>query len=95
MIESDLFETSEPDRVILELYILKSSDYKSSITDENNQKIIEFLSKRKSAKRSEISEAIGLGESRTRDYLKLLVENGVVIAEGENNNRVYRLSGEN
>jgi DNA-binding IclR family transcriptional regulator len=38
-----------------------------------------------------ISKAIGLKPSRTRDYLKQLVEEGVLEIEGEYKSRKYRI----
>ena len=37
-----------------------------------------------------ISKAIGLKPSRTRDYLKQLVDEGILEVEGEYKNRKYR-----
>lgn len=39
-----------------------------------------------------ISKAIGLKLSRTRDYLKQLVDEGILEIEGEYKNRKYKLS---
>ena len=38
-----------------------------------------------------VSKAIGLKPSRTRDYLKQLVEEGVLEIEGEYKNRKYKI----
>ena len=38
-----------------------------------------------------ISKAIGLKPSRTRDYLKQLVDEGILELEGEFKNRRYRI----
>lgn len=38
-----------------------------------------------------IVEDIGLKPSRTRDYLNELIAEGIVVAEGSNRNRTYRL----
>ena len=38
-----------------------------------------------------ISKAIGLKPSRTRDYLKQLVDEGILEVEGEYKNRKYRI----
>ena len=40
---------------------------------------------------SEIAAVIKLGPSRTRDYLRLLLENGKIEAFRANRNRIYRL----
>ena len=39
----------------------------------------------------DVAEAIKLKSSRTREYLGELVKEGLIIAEGSNRNRVYRL----
>ena len=39
-----------------------------------------------------ISKAIGLKPSRTRDYLKQLVDEGILEVEGEYKNRKYRIN---
>ena len=39
-----------------------------------------------------ISKAIGLKPSRTRNYLKQLVDEGIFEAEGEYKNRKYRIN---
>ena len=46
---------------------------------------------REFVKAREIAEAIDLKPSRTRDYLGELVKDGFIIAEGSNQNRIYRL----
>ena len=38
-----------------------------------------------------VSKAIGLKPSRTRDYLKQLVDEGILEVEGEYKNRKYRI----
>ncbi len=53
--------------------------------------IIDFLSCRAYAKTSEIAAFVDLKRSRTRDYMSELVRSGVVISEGANKNRRYRL----
>ena len=41
--------------------------------------------------RIEIAAYIGLKPSRARDYLAELISEGIVVAEGGNRNRTYRL----
>ena len=53
--------------------------------------IVEFLTDHTVGKTSEIAEYIGLKPSRTRDYLKELISENTVTAEGANRNRIYRL----
>ena len=59
--------------------------------EEYKNKIIDILETKESAKTSEIAEAIGLRTSRTRDYLRKMVDDHVIIAKGENRNRLYML----
>ena len=53
--------------------------------------IIEYLTDRASASCAESAGAIGLKESRTRDYLKELAAEDILVAEGANRNRRYLL----
>ena len=53
--------------------------------------IIVYLTDHAEAKASSIAEYIGLKPSRTRDYLNELIMEGIVIADGSNRNRTYRL----
>lgn len=55
------------------------------------QLIIDYLTEHPFAGNIEIAEFIGLKPSRTRDYLAELVQEEIVIAEGGNKNRKYRL----
>ncbi len=54
--------------------------------------ILAYLTDHAEAKASAIAEYIGLNLSRTRDYLNELVSEGIVVAEGGNRNRAYRLT---
>ncbi len=53
--------------------------------------IVEFLTDHATARTAQIAAYIGRKPSRTRDYLKKLVTEDIVEAEGENRNRIYRL----
>lgn len=53
--------------------------------------IIAYLTDHTEAKASLIAEHIGLKPSRTRDYLKELISEEIVVAVGSNRNRTYRL----
>lgn len=90
--EPIFIENTEPDRVILEIYLQKIGDKKSAINEEAKQKIMEYFEKYGEAKASDIELAIGLKSSRTRDYLKVLVEEGKLIAVGERKGRIYKLN---
>lgn len=66
-------------------------DKKSAINVRNRQAIIAFIKDNGTVKASQVAAAIGLQPSRTRDYLSELIQDGIIIAEGANRNRVYRL----
>ena len=54
-------------------------------------KILEYLSKHSKARSQDIALFIGLKQSRTKDYLSELVEDGKIVANGANRNRTYSL----
>ena len=54
-------------------------------------KILEYLSKHSEARSQDIALFIGLKQSRTKDYLSELVEEGTIVANGANRNRTYSL----
>ena len=94
-----LYEETEPDRTIMKLSVEKIGDKssaikigdKSAITDEKKQRIVDFITKNGKTKTADIAKELGLSPSRTKDYLKILVNDGIIIADGENRNRTYRL----
>ena len=58
---------------------------------ENRRQIIDFVADNEISDVKSISKAIGLKLSRTRDYLKQLVADGVLEIEGEYKNRKYKI----
>ena len=52
---------------------------------------MQYLTDTPQATASEIAQAIGLQESRTRQYLAGLTAEGAIVAEGANKGRRYRL----
>ncbi|MDR0221244.1 MAG: putative DNA binding domain-containing protein [Lachnospiraceae bacterium] len=98
-------ETFSPDRTILSLAFAKTSEKserkkrakKPGETTKptkglvREQDIIDFLADHKDVKTSEISENIDLSEGRVRFYLQRLIQKGMVVADGETHNRIYRL----
>ena len=54
-------------------------------------KILEYLSNHSEARSQDIALFIGLKQSRTKDYLSELVEDGKIVANGANRNRTYSL----
>jgi predicted transcriptional regulator len=59
--------------------------------EENRRQIIDFIADNGISDAKSISKAIGLKPSRTRDYLKQLVDEGILEVEGEYKNRKYRI----
>ena len=91
-------ESYEPERITLSLQIEKSSD-KSSDNDKKatlksqlqKETIIEYLTEKVAATTKEIAVLLGVKEARARRVLSGLIEDNIVLAEGANRNRVYRL----
>ena len=93
-------EQLEPERTILSLTFekigdkrsaIKIGDKKSVINEKMKETIIAYLTDHAEAKTAEIAAYIGLKLSRTRDYLNELIAEDIVVAEGGNRNRTYRL----
>ena len=55
------------------------------------QLIIEYITDHSVVRTAEIAKIADLKESRARDYLSELVSEGIIIVEGANRNRIYRL----
>jgi len=64
---------------------------KRNRNEENRRQIIDFIADNEISDVKSISKAIGLKLSRTRDYLKQLVADGVLEIEGEYKNRKYKI----
>ena len=58
---------------------------------DKKQAILDFIKEKGSAKTAEISDFLKLSPSRTRDYLRELVNEGFLTASGANKNRMYSL----
>ena len=77
----------------------KSADFRQKKSAEkigrksrnNKLAIIEYLSENPFAKTTDIAGYIGIGRSRTGDFLRELIQEGVVVAQGKTRNRTYRL----
>ena len=90
----EITEQLEPERTTLTLTFGKKEkigDKKSAINIKMKETIIEYLTDHAEDKASSIADYIGLKPSRTRDYLNELITEGVVVAEGGNRNRTYKL----
>lgn len=84
-------EQLELERTFLTLTFEKIGDKKLPISARMEETILAHLTDHFEAKASEIAEYIGLKPFRIRDYLNLLVSEDLVVAEGANRNRTYRL----
>ena len=60
-------------------------------TGEHKANILAYLQEQQPAGASDISAVLGLSDSRTRAILKELTEDGIILAEGKTNTRVYRI----
>ena len=58
---------------------------------DKKQAILDFIKQKGFAKTAEISDFLKLSPSRTRDYLRELVNEGFLTASGANKNRTYSL----
>lgn len=80
---------------------IKTSDKKQAISDKNKRQMTkendsrsmfaEYMSQHGASSTAEISAFSGLSPQRTRAILAKMVEDGIVIAEGANKTRKYRL----
>lgn len=102
-----LSESYDPDRITLSLAIEKTSDKKVGIKSndkkvgiKSNDKriasgqkraIISYLTDHIQATSSELSILLGVGQERTRKILRELVAEEIIVTEGANRNRIYRL----
>ena len=59
--------------------------------EENRRQIVDFIADNGISDAKTVSKAIGLKPSRTRDYLKKLVDEGVREVEGEYKSRKYKI----
>lgn len=64
---------------------------KQNRSSENRRQIVNFIADNTISDSKSISKAIGLKASRTRDYLKQLVDEGILEIEGEYKNRKYKM----
>ena len=91
-------EYFEPARITMSLSVSSDdkrvsikSDDKRKVTELQKQTIIECLTDNASAKSSELSELLDVKSTRIKNLLNELISDGVVIPEGANRNRRYRL----
>ncbi len=78
---------------------IKSDDKKATITIDDKKKvtelqkdtIIEYLTDHVNVRSSELTELLGVKTTRVKNLLNSLIADGIVVAEGANRNRTYRL----
>ena len=68
-----------------------SKSGKLNRSNENRRQIIDFIAGEGISDSNSVSKAIGLKPSRTRDYLKQLVDEGILEPEGEYKSRKYKI----
>ncbi|MCL2197424.1 MAG: putative DNA binding domain-containing protein [Defluviitaleaceae bacterium] len=94
-------EQFNPERTTLSLLLsqhenkkvaIKSSDkIKVAISEAKKQAVVDYLSINKSCKSNNIAALLDVSISRAKVYLKELISDGIIITEGANRNRSYKL----
>ena len=97
----EITEQLEPERTILTLLFSKSDDKKATIKNDDKkatiksvrqkEEIITYLTDHVSAKSSDIAELLGVKSTRAKKLLSELIAEEIVVAEGGNRNRTYKL----
>lgn len=93
-------ESFNPDRTSLHLVLstpkkasIKSVDKKmSTISDKQRQTVISYLKDQDSISTSELAAILNLKDTRAREILRKMAEDGILTAEGDNRNRIYRMN---
>ena len=94
-------ESFDPDRITLLLVLGNTGSTFQKIKSKGRQKttktvayreaIVAYLTENVSAGCSELSALIGISNTRTRTVLNSMIADEVIIADGENKNRIYKL----
>ena len=97
----EITEQLEPERTVLTLLFSKSDDKKATIKSDDKkvtiksarqkEEIIAYLTDYVSAKSSDIAELLGVKSTRAKKLLSELIAEEIVVAEGGNRNRTYKL----
>ena len=97
-VEPTFTQSFEPDRTMLSLTFEKTSDKKQAIKTSDKrifiiqkEMIIGYLTEHATAKTSEIADALNISAPRARAVLSRLLSEDIIIGEGANRNRTYRL----
>ena len=104
--EPTITESFAPERITLTLPVnkkplIKTADKKpliknvdkkiSSKTQSQREAIIEYLTVNVSAPNAALAQLLDLKPTRVRELLKGLIEDGIVVSEGDKKNRIYKL----
>lgn len=94
-------EQLEPERTVLSLSLSKSDDKKVTIKSDDKKvtiksarqksEIIAYLTDHVSAKSADIAEILGVKSTRVKKLMSEMIAEEIVVAEGANRNRTYRL----
>lgn len=100
-VEPTIAESFEPNRITLSLQFVKSANKKAKTkkfdkntlikTQANKDLIITYLTDHASAKATDFCVLLGLKEQVVRTILNELIAQNIVISEGSNKNRIYKL----
>ena len=95
--EPRIAESFEPARIMLTLPtaakpLIKTVDRKmTEKTRQQRDAVIEYLTVHVTAKNTDLAELLGLKPTRIRELLAGLIEDQIVVAEGEKKSRIYKL----
>jgi Mn-dependent DtxR family transcriptional regulator len=67
---------------------IKSVTIKS---DDNKKAIIDYLTENESGKNSDLAQLLGVKSTRVKQLIYKLIEDDIIVTEGANRNRVYKL----
>ena len=67
------------------------TDDKKKIIELQKKTVIEYLTDHVTCKSKDIAELFGMKLTRSRDILNELIADDIVVAEGANRSRIYRL----
>lgn len=104
-IAPSITEQFEPERITLSLAMRKTDDKKPTIKSDDKKPtikshaktaaqkaaIIDFLTDNVSGTNAELCQLLGLQTTRVKELLADLIADGIVVAEGANRNRTYKL----
>lgn len=85
-------EQLEPERTTLSLAFEKTADKKPPVkTAAQKTAVIEYLTDHISGSNADFAKLLGLKSTRVKELLRTMVDEGIIVAEGANRNRTYRL----